>query len=121
MRPGRGLAYEAVGVFAQRLHGADSRAQPQLEALLRGLRRGVRAPFERLPTVGGLRGRMYLCWIRVIVRIDARVMVRAWMGADGYWQIIPLYPRRVEHYEQLRSPSHVQKRSASSATWVQPR
>jgi len=40
-------------VFAERQQSEDFRAQPQLDALLRGLRRGVRTPFERLPTVGG--------------------------------------------------------------------
>ena len=30
----------------------DCRAQQQLDALLRGVRRGVKAPFARLPSVG---------------------------------------------------------------------
>ena len=49
----RALAYEAVGIFAQRLQSEQFRAQPQLDALLRGIRRGVKAPFERIPAVGG--------------------------------------------------------------------
>ena len=73
----RGLAYEAIGVFAQRLPSEDSRAQPQLDALLRGLRRGVRRPFERLPTVSSFDG-------QIVIALAPRVMGRVFIWQRCY-------------------------------------
>lgn len=50
----RGLAYEAVGLYLERLPREDFREQPQLEGLLQTLRRSLAVPFQRLPAVVAL-------------------------------------------------------------------
>ena len=50
----RGCAYEAVGLFAERLPREDFREGPQLEALLQTLRRSIAVPFQRLSSIVAL-------------------------------------------------------------------
>ena len=50
----RVLAYEAVGIFTERLPREDFREQPQLESLLQTLRRTLVVPFQELPPVAAL-------------------------------------------------------------------